>query len=35
LKVLDEYNVGDKVMFLIQRGDEKLELPVVLEEQSS
>ncbi|CAJ1946969.1 unnamed protein product [Sphenostylis stenocarpa] len=35
LKTLDEYNVGDKVVLMIQRGSEKLELPVVLEEQSS
>ncbi|XP_061346162.1 protease Do-like 8, chloroplastic [Gastrolobium bilobum] len=35
LKALDEYNVGDKVMLLIQRGSEKLDLPVVLEEQRS
>ncbi|XP_027923703.1 protease Do-like 8, chloroplastic isoform X1 [Vigna unguiculata] len=35
LKALDEYNVGDKVVLMVQRGNEKLELPVVLEEQSS
>lgn len=35
LKALDEYNVGDKVVLMIQRGSEKLELPLVLEEQSS
>ncbi|ESW23218.1 hypothetical protein PHAVU_004G028200 [Phaseolus vulgaris] len=35
LKALDDYNVGDKVVLMIQRGSEKLELPVVLEEQSS
>ncbi|XP_017438939.1 protease Do-like 8, chloroplastic isoform X1 [Vigna angularis] len=35
LKALDEYNVGDKVVLMVQRGSEKLELPVVLEEQSS
>ncbi|XP_027358955.1 protease Do-like 8, chloroplastic isoform X2 [Abrus precatorius] len=35
LKALDDYNVGDKVVLMIQRGNEKLELPVVLEEQSS
>ncbi|KAJ1399715.1 Peptidase S1C [Sesbania bispinosa] len=35
LKTLDEYNVGDKVTLLIQRGSEKLEIPVGLEEQKS
>ncbi|KAK7381306.1 hypothetical protein VNO78_33896 [Psophocarpus tetragonolobus] len=35
LKALDDYNVGEKVVLMIQRGSEKLELPVVLEEQSS
>ncbi|KAK7316357.1 hypothetical protein VNO77_35333 [Canavalia gladiata] len=35
LKALDDYNVGDKVVLMIQRGSEKLELTVVLEEQSS
>lgn len=35
LKALDDYNVGDKVVLMIQRGSEKLELPVALEEQSS
>ncbi|KAG4969755.1 hypothetical protein JHK85_036176 [Glycine max] len=33
LKALDDYNVGDKVVLMIQRGSEKLELPVALEEQ--
>lgn len=33
LKALDDYNVGDKVTLLIQRGSEKLEVPVELEEQ--
>ncbi|KAJ8775043.1 hypothetical protein K2173_020047 [Erythroxylum novogranatense] len=33
-KVLDEYKVGDKVVFKIQRESENLELPVVLEEKS-
>lgn len=33
MKVLDDYDVGDKVMLLIKMGDEKLELVVVLEEQ--
>ncbi|MBA0799536.1 hypothetical protein Gohar_010048, partial [Gossypium harknessii] len=31
-KALDEYNVGDKVMFKIRRGSENMELPVILEE---
>ena len=35
LKALDDYNVGDKVTLLIQRGSEKLELPVELGEQKS
>ncbi|XP_028780456.1 protease Do-like 8, chloroplastic [Neltuma alba] len=35
LKTLDDYNVGDKVILRIQRGSEKLEMPVVLEEQRS
>ncbi|TYI63437.1 hypothetical protein E1A91_D09G017700v1 [Gossypium mustelinum] len=34
-KALDEYNVGDKVMFKIRRGSENMELPVILEEVSS
>ncbi|XP_050226243.1 protease Do-like 8, chloroplastic [Mercurialis annua] len=34
-KVLDDYNVGDRVMLKIQRGAENLELPIVLEEKSS
>ncbi|KAE9612656.1 putative peptidase Do [Lupinus albus] len=33
LKALDDYNVGDKVIFQIQRGSEKLEVNVELEEQ--
>ncbi|OIW12447.1 hypothetical protein TanjilG_04196 [Lupinus angustifolius] len=33
LKTLDDYNVGDKVIFQIQRGSEKLEVNVELEEQ--
>lgn len=32
-KVLDDYNVGDKVQLKIRRGNEKLELSVVLEEK--
>nr|AFK34777.1 unknown [Lotus japonicus] len=35
LKALDDYNVGDKVILLIQRGSEKLEVPMLLEEQKS
>ncbi|KAI4352582.1 hypothetical protein L6164_006819 [Bauhinia variegata] len=35
LKVLDDYNVGDKVILQIQRGGETLELAVELEEQRS
>ncbi|WKA04605.1 hypothetical protein VitviT2T_022624 [Vitis vinifera] len=34
-KALDDYNVGDKVLFKIQRGADILELPIVLEEKSS
>lgn len=34
-KALDDYNVGDKVLFKIQRGTDILELPIVLEEKSS
>ncbi|MBA0712364.1 hypothetical protein Golax_011471 [Gossypium laxum] len=34
-KALDEYNVGDKVIFKIRRGSENMELPVILEEVSS
>lgn len=34
-KVLDDYNVGDQVLLDIQRGNENLELPLVLEETSS
>ncbi|KAL5981145.1 Protease Do-like 8, chloroplastic [Asimina triloba] len=34
-KVLDDYNIGDKVILKIQRGIENLELPLVLEETSS
>lgn len=33
-KVLDDYNVGDKVILQILRGNEALELPLVLEETS-
>ncbi|KAJ4823932.1 Protease Do-like 8, chloroplastic [Turnera subulata] len=33
-RVLDEYNVGDKVTLKIQRGSENLELPIILEEKS-
>ncbi|PIN24491.1 Serine protease [Handroanthus impetiginosus] len=32
-KTLDDYNIGDKVVLKIQRGNEKLELPIVLEEK--
>ncbi|KAF8399468.1 hypothetical protein HHK36_015333 [Tetracentron sinense] len=34
-KVLEDYSVGDKVLLKIQRGDENLELPLILEEKSS
>ena len=34
LKVLDDYNIGDKVLLKIQRGSDILELPLVLEETS-
>lgn len=34
-KTLDDYSVGDKVIFKIQRGSETLELPISLEEKSS
>lgn len=34
-KALDDYNVGDKVLLKIQRGNENLELPIVLEEKGS
>lgn len=34
-KVLDDYNVGDKVILKVQRGSETLEVPVNLEEISS
>ncbi|GAV58113.1 PDZ_2 domain-containing protein/Trypsin_2 domain-containing protein [Cephalotus follicularis] len=34
-KVLDDYNVGDKVILKIQRGSESLELPILLEEKNS
>ncbi|KAI0499218.1 hypothetical protein KFK09_020121 [Dendrobium nobile] len=34
-KVLDDYEVGDKVLLKIQRGDQSLELPLVLEETSA
>ncbi|KAJ6766282.1 PROTEASE DO-LIKE 8 CHLOROPLASTIC [Salix purpurea] len=33
-KVLDDYNVGDRVVLRIQRGSEDLEVPVTLEEKS-
>ncbi|KAL2499944.1 Protease Do-like 8 [Abeliophyllum distichum] len=32
-KILDEYNIGEKVILKIQRGSENLELPIVLEER--
>ncbi|KAJ0100228.1 hypothetical protein Patl1_21919 [Pistacia atlantica] len=32
---LDEYSVGDKVILKIQRGNENLELPIILEEKTS
>ncbi|KAI9153885.1 hypothetical protein LWI28_017965 [Acer negundo] len=34
-KALDEYNVGEKVILKIQRGNEDLELPIILEEKNS
>ncbi|CAL5370647.1 unnamed protein product [Camellia sinensis] len=34
-KALDDYNVGDKVLLKIHRGNENLELPIVLEEKGS
>ncbi|PON42684.1 Peptidase S1C [Parasponia andersonii] len=34
-KALDDYNVGDRVILKIQRGNESLELPITLEEKSS
>lgn len=34
-KVWDDYNVGDKVVLKILRGNENVELPIVLEERSS
>ncbi|XP_010937127.1 protease Do-like 8, chloroplastic isoform X2 [Elaeis guineensis] len=33
-KILDDYNVGDKVVLKVQRGNRSLELPLVLEETS-
>lgn len=33
-KVLDDYNVGDRVLLIIQRGSEDLEVPIILEEKS-
>ncbi|KAL0332068.1 UNVERIFIED_CONTAM: Protease Do-like 8, chloroplastic [Sesamum calycinum] len=32
-KIFDEYNVGDKVLLKIQRGNANLEVPIVLEEK--
>ncbi|KAL0450558.1 UNVERIFIED_CONTAM: Protease Do-like 8, chloroplastic [Sesamum latifolium] len=32
-KIFDEYNVGDKVVLKIQRGNANLEVPIVLEEK--
>ncbi|KAK6129244.1 hypothetical protein DH2020_036953 [Rehmannia glutinosa] len=32
-KTLDDYNVGDKVLLKIKRGNENLEVPIVLEEK--
>ncbi|XP_022884118.1 protease Do-like 8, chloroplastic isoform X1 [Olea europaea var. sylvestris] len=32
-KILDEYNIGEKVILKIQRGVENLEVPIVLEER--
>jgi hypothetical protein len=34
-RVWDDYNVGDKVVLKILRGNENVELPIVLEERSS
>ncbi|KAK2655078.1 hypothetical protein Ddye_008130 [Dipteronia dyeriana] len=34
-KALDDYNVGEKVILKIQRGNEDLELPIILEEKNS
>nr|XP_043615303.1 protease Do-like 8, chloroplastic isoform X1 [Erigeron canadensis] len=34
LKALDDYNVGDKVILKIQRGDQTLEMAIALEETS-
>ena len=34
-KALDDYNVGEKVILKIQRGNEDLELPITLEEKNS
>lgn len=34
-KALDDYNAGDKVVLKIQRGNENLELPIILEENNS
>ena len=33
-KVLDAYNVGDKVELLVQRNDSKVEVEVTLEESA-
>ena len=33
-KVLDAYNVGDKVELLVQRNDNKVEVEVMLEESA-
>lgn len=33
-KLLDDYNVGDRVLLIIQRGSEDLEVPIILEEKS-
>ncbi|KAK8935018.1 hypothetical protein KSP39_PZI015132 [Platanthera zijinensis] len=32
IKILDDYEVGDKVLLKIQRGDQNMELPIILEE---
>ncbi|KAK9114257.1 hypothetical protein Syun_021054 [Stephania yunnanensis] len=34
-KILEDYNVGDKVLLSIRRGNENLELPFILEEKRS
>ncbi|KAM7506742.1 hypothetical protein LguiA_017195 [Lonicera macranthoides] len=34
-KLFDEYNVGDKVLLKIRRGNENLEVPITLEEKNS